>query len=115
MSSGGSVVRLSPEGEGEFVGFVWESARVFRLVRERGVSERERRGGACDRERAGPYARGASEVSIDLYDGSSWVSVWSASLGAEAYYSLGGLSVRFGCSVCERDASSQCTWSEPDV
>ena len=44
---------------------------------------------------AGPYARGASEVSIDLYDGSSWVSVWSASLGAEAYYSLGGLSVRF--------------------
>merc|ERR1719162_708641 len=34
-------------------------------------------------------------VSIDLYDGSSWVTVWSASLGAEAYYSLGGLSVRF--------------------
>ena len=33
---------------------------------------------------------------MDLYDGSSWVSVWSASLGAEAYYSLGGLSVRFG-------------------
>ena len=45
---------------------------------------------------SGPYARGASEVSLDLYDGSSWVSVWSASLGAEAYYSLGGLSVRFG-------------------
>ena len=35
-------------------------------------------------------------MSLDLYDGSSWVSVWSASLGAEAYYSLGGLSVRFG-------------------
>ena len=29
VSSGGSVVRLSPEGEGEFVGFVWESARSF--------------------------------------------------------------------------------------
>ncbi|MEC7262087.1 MAG: hypothetical protein VXV71_06620, partial [Candidatus Thermoplasmatota archaeon] len=35
-------------------------------------------------------------VSIDLFDGSSWVGVWSASLGADAYYSLGGLSVRFG-------------------
>ena len=29
VSSGGSLVRLSPEGEGEFVGFVWESARSF--------------------------------------------------------------------------------------
>ena len=29
---------------------------------------------------SGPYARGASEVSLDLYDGSSWVSVWSARL-----------------------------------
>ena len=29
VSSGGSVVRLSPEGEGEFVGFVWESAGSF--------------------------------------------------------------------------------------
>jgi hypothetical protein len=29
----------------------------------------------------GPYARGASVVSIDLYDGASWVTVWSASWG----------------------------------
>ena len=29
VSSGGSVVRLSPEGEGEFVVFLWESARSF--------------------------------------------------------------------------------------
>ena len=29
VSSGGSFVRLSPEGEGEFVGFGWESARSF--------------------------------------------------------------------------------------
>ena len=29
VSSGGSLVRLSPEGEGEFVGFAWESARSF--------------------------------------------------------------------------------------
>ena len=43
----------------------------------------------------GPFARGASVVSIDLHDGSSWVTVWSASLGADAHYSLGGLSVRF--------------------
>ena len=96
MSSGGSVVRLSPEGEGEFVGFVWESARSFdsfENVVSPSVSEVEE---LVMVSGSGPYARGASEVSLDLYDGSSWVSVWSASLGAEAYYSLGGLSVRFG-------------------
>ena len=95
VSSGGSLVRLSPEGEGEFVGFVWESARSFdsfENVVSPSVSEVEE---LVIVSGAGPYARGASEVSIDLYDGSSWVSVWSASLGAEAYYSLGGLSVRF--------------------
>ena len=95
VSSGGSLVRLSPEGEGEFVGFVWESARSFdsfENVVSPSVSDVEE---LVIVSGAGPYARGASEVSIDLYDGSSWVSVWSASLGAEAYYSLGGLSVRF--------------------
>ena len=95
MSSGGSLVRLSPEGEGEFVGFVWESARSFDTFENTvspsvsGVEELVIVSGT------GPYARGASVVSIDLYDGASWVTVWSASLGAEAYYSLGGLSVRF--------------------
>ena len=96
VSSGGSVVRLSPEGEGEFVGFVWESARSFdsfENVVSPSVSDVEE---LVIVSGSGPYARGASEVSLDLYDGSSWVSVWSASLGAEAYYSLGGLSVRFG-------------------
>ena len=95
MSSGGSLVRLSPEGEGEFVGFAWESARSFDTFENTvspsvsGVEELVIVSGT------GPYARGASVVSIDLYDGASWVTVWSASLGAEAYYSLGGLSVRF--------------------
>ena len=95
VSSGGSLVRLSPEGEGEFVGFVWESARSFDTFENTvspsvsGVEELVIVSGT------GPYARGASVVSIDLYDGASWVTVWSASLGAEAYYSLGGLSVRF--------------------
>ena len=96
VSSGGSVVRLSPEGEGEFVGFVWESARSFdsfENVVSPSVSEVEE---LLVVSASGPYARGASDVSLELYDGSSWVSVWSAWLGAEAYYSLGGLSVRFG-------------------
>ena len=77
------------------MGFVWESARSFDTFENVvspavvGVEELVIVSGA------GPYARGASVVSIDLYDGSAWVTVWSASLGAEAYYSLGGLSVRF--------------------
>ena len=74
VSSGGSLVRLSPEGEGEFVGFAWESARSFdafenvvspsvadveelvivsgggavRAWRERGVDRRVRRRGVGD-------------------------------------------------------------------
>ena len=77
------------------MGFVWESARSFDTFENVvspavvGVEELVIVSGA------GPYARGASVVSIDLDDGSAWVTVWSASLGAEAYYSLGGLSVRF--------------------
>ena len=99
VSSGGSLVRLSPEGEGEFVGFVWESARSFDTFENTvspsvsGVEE------LVIVSATGPYARGASVVSIDLYDGAAWVTVWSASLGAEAYYSLGGLSVRFAAQT----------------
>ena len=76
------MVRLSPEGEGEFVGFVWESARSFDTFENTvspsvsGVEE------LVIVSATGPYARGASVVSIDLYDGSAWVTVWSASLGA---------------------------------
>ena len=72
VSSGGGTVRLSPEGEGEFVGFVWESARSFdsfENVVSPSVSDVEE---LVIVSGAGPYARGASEVSIDLYDGSSW-------------------------------------------
>ena len=66
VSSGGSFVRLSPEGEGEFVGVAWESARsfdAFENVVSPSVADVEEVvivGGA-----AGPYARGASVV----YDG----------------------------------------------
>eukprot|EP01050_Picozoa_sp_SAG11_P045400 SAG11_NODE_22610_length_403_cov_0.608553_1_plen_133_part_11 len=93
VSSSGSFVRLSPEGEGEFVAFDWESARsfdVFENVVSPSISDAEE---LVIVGTAGPYARGSSMVSIDRYDGSSWVTVWSASLGADAYYSLGGLSV----------------------
>ena len=101
VSSGGSFVSLSPEGEGEFVGFSWESAvafDVFENVVSPSISDVEELvvvGGAAGCCSGGPFARGASVVSIDLHDGSSWVTVWSASLGADAHYSLGGLSVRF--------------------
>ena len=62
VSSGGSLVRLSPEGEGEFVGFVWESARSFDTFENTvspsvsGVEE------LVIVSATGPYARGASVV-----------------------------------------------------
>ena len=65
-------MRLSPEGEGEFVGFVWESARSFDTFENTvspsvsGVEE------LVIVSATVPYARGASVVSIDLYDGAAW-------------------------------------------
>ena len=101
VSSGGSVVRLSPEGEGEFVGFVWESAGSFdsfENVVSPSVSDVEE---LLMVSGSGPYARGASDVSLDLYDGSSWVSVWSAIAWCGGVLQPGWSECSFRCSVCE--------------
>merc|ERR1712185_211506 len=94
-STGGSVSVSGYEG----VGVSWESARSFdsfeNVVSPSVADVEEVVIVQGDSPQSGPYARGASVVYMDVHNGAAWVNVWSASLGAEAYYSLGGLSVRF--------------------
>ena len=115
VSSGGSVVRLSPEGEGEFVGFVWGERAFVRLVRERGVTEREDVEELVVGERFGSV-RARCERGVDR--SVRWGGMGD---GVERIAGCGGVlfagwSERaFRGADGERCARTQCSWSEPDV